>query len=231
MAKRSFGINTTTLPTEKVLLDTGVYAGIITNAAVTGKEGKQHINIVKETEWVGPKGKKVRQETGEYTIEGAIYFGAALNSKKAIKTLNQDEPKVFGGQIRLAFHKAGETDGEGNDISFTLKENHVLGAFLLALGLNEINFAETVDFEYNEEIEVPEELQGVPGIIDMMNSLEYQRAFFNNIVQAANGLPAGVKVVKRQPKGGSAENAIDTGNFNDFCGIIKYVEGSENDLG
>ncbi len=226
--KRSFGYNTSALATAPIVLEDGIYAGILSGAAISGKEGKQYINIVKETVWdknvgttkSGKTGSFV--ETGEYIIEGNIFYGVTLTSKKAITTLQRDEPKVFGGRIKLAFDKE----------TLSLVDNHILGSFLSALGLHEHDFSADVDFEYNEDIEVPAELAHVPNIVDMLNSVEYQRAMFTNIVNEANHQPVRVSVAK-QPNYKDPtvlENVINTGRFNSSCGILSYVEGCEEDL-
>lgn len=210
MSKRTFGYNTTNLATAPLLLEEGIYNGILTNASVVGKENKQHINIVKESKW--DKDAKAFLETGDYIIEGNIYFGVTLTDPRAIEALQRDEPKVFGGRIRLAFDKE----------DLTLLNNPVLGAWLEALGLHDVDFSEDVDFEYNDDIEVPEELAQVPNIIDMLNSLEFQRSMFNTICMTANNTPIRVHVNKQPQYNNKAvlENVINTGNYNDFCGIL-----------
>ena len=210
MSKRTFGYNTTNLATAPLLLEEGIYAGTLTNASVVGKENKQHINVIKETKW--DKDEKKFVETGEYIIEGNIYFGVTLTDPRAIEVLQRDEPKVFGGRIRLAFDKE----------DLTLLNNPVLGAWLEALGLHDVDFSEDVDFEYNDDIEVPEELAQVPNIIDMLNSLEFQRSMFNTICMTANNTPIRVHVNKQPQYNNKAvlENVINTGNYNDFCGIL-----------
>jgi len=226
--KRQFGFNTTSLATAPLVLEDGVYAGAISGAAIAGKEDKQFINIVKETVWdknvgttkSGKAGSFV--ETGNWVIEGSIFYGVVLTSKKAISTLQRDEPKVFGGRIKLSFDKE----------SLTLIDNYVLGAWLSALGLSEHDFSEGVDFEYNESIEVPEELALVPNAVDLLNSLTYQRAMFSSVVEAANHVPVRVVVAKQAnyKDKNVIENVINTGSFNSSCGILAYEEGCENDL-
>lgn len=224
MSKRSFAFDTTSLSTAAPLLNEGFYAGVITNCAVTmgtGNNLKQTINITPEKVW--DKDSKEMKETGEYIISGWMSFGVTLTSKQAIKSLQREEPKLFGGQIRLTFDQ--ETG--------VMKDNHVLGQFLTALGLNEIDFNGSVDFEYNEDIEVPEELAGVTDIVTKLNSVEYHRALFTLICESANNLPVLAKVIK-QPNYKSKEvmeNAIDRGTtMAPFCGIMAYEDGAEEDL-
>jgi len=219
MSKRSFAVDTTSLSTEKPTLDNGLYAGVIRNATTSiGQDNT--IAVVKKKVW--NKNAKVMEETDEYIIGGRFQYGATLTSKKASKLLQRDEPVVFGGQIFLNF-----------DESFKLANSYVLGAFLTALGLHEVNFSESVDWDYDENIEVPEELQSVPQIVEMLNSVAYHRALFDLIANTVNLQPALVKVVK-QPNYKTPEvleNVIDRGTASaPFCGILPYVEGSENDL-
>lgn len=229
-AKRSFGYNTTALATVKPMLEPAVYAGVMTGAAVVGKENKQYINLVKETKWDKDawneaKGKNgMFVETGEWVIEGSIFYGVTLTSKKAIQTLQQDEPRVFGGRIVLKFNS--------ESLSLDAENNIPYANFLIALGLDEIDFSESVDFEYNENIEVPEELAGVDRIVDKLNSINYQRAIFDLVCQSANNQPCKVKVLKQASYRDKTqmENTIDTGSYNSFCGILKYEDGSENDV-
>jgi len=218
--KRTFAVDTTSLSTEKPTLENGLYAGVIRNATTSiGQDNT--IAVVKEKE--RNKVTKAMEETGRYIISGRFQYGATLTSKKASKTLQRDEPVVFGGQIYLNFDKE----------KYTLADSHVLGAFLTALGLHEVNFAESVDWEYDDNIEVPAELQSVPNIETMLNSVNYHRALFDVIANTVNLQPALVKVVK-QPNYKTPEvleNVIDRGTFSaPFCGILPYVEGFENDL-
>lgn len=220
--KRSFGFDTTSLATAAPLLNEGVYAGVVTNATISGKEGKQYINVNKEVKW--NSSLKKMEETGESIIQGFLMYSTVLTSKKAIKTLQMDEPYLYGGIIRLEFDKE----------TFVLKPNHVLGQFLTALDLQDVKFTDSVDWEYNEDIKVPEELTLVPRIVDMLNSVNYQRALFTLIANAANNHPVRVSVVKRPNRQTPEimENAINLGTFSaPFCGILHYVENCEMDLG
>jgi hypothetical protein len=212
--KRTFAFDTTTLATTPLLLDSGVYEGRLINAAIASKEGKNHINVVKETKW--DKSNRAFVETGEYVVEGSIYYGALLTDKKAIESLQQDEPRVFGGRIRLSFNKE----------TLQMDNNYVLGSWLQALQLHEINFGSEVDFEYDENIEIPEEFVGVNDIVDKLNCVEYHRSLFNMVCQAANNVKVNVRVVK-QPSYRNKEileNIIDTGSYNSSCGILQFTE-------
>ena len=219
MSKRSFRIDTTSLSTTKPVLDSGIYAGVISNAS-TKIGDNQTIAVEKEKVW--NKNTKEREETGNWVIGGRFNYGATLTSKKAIQVLQRDEPKVFGGKIYLNF-----------DQDYRLLNNHVLGALLETLGLHEQDFSELVDVEYEEDIAVPEELVHVPNIVDMLNSVNYHIALFEIIANSINLQPVLVKV-KKQPKykvKEILENIIDIGTSNaPFCGVLTYVAGVENDI-
>lgn len=253
---RNFGVNTTELATETPLLEEASYAGVITGAAVVGKENKQHITVqrARSDRWDKEAWDEEKQRKGmfPYTgtetdleIVGTIYFGVTLNSKSAIQQLQVDEPKVFGGQIRLKFNVGQDDKGEplkdeaGNLIGWTLntKANPTYANWLIALGLEDVDFASQVDFEYDENIletmtDIPEIWKTIPDIVDILNSLVYQRAYFSLVCEAANNLPCKVSVLKRPESKNSTTqvNTISTGSFNNFCGIIKYTDGDENDL-
>ena len=237
MTKRSFAVSNSSLATTIPLLNKGVYAGVIFGAAAAGKEGKQYFNIAKERgRWDKLKVNEEKGTVGNweyplnaageniYVLEGTIYFGVTLISKKAIVTLQQDEPKIFGGQIKIGFDQEGFCLGEKNNI--------VYKALLAATGLDDVEFSESVDFEYDEEIEVPEEFANVPNIVDMLNSLAYHRSLFALVTEALNGVPVAASIL-RQPKHNdktTEENIIATGKFNSFCGVTAYEEGMEEDL-
>jgi hypothetical protein len=221
-AKRSFGVNTTDIPETLPLLENGFYAGVVTNTSITkASDNSSRIKIVEEQ--VYDRDDKKWDKTGEYIIDGTIYFGVALNSKKAIKVLQRDEPKFFG-RIRLKFDKE----------SLTYVPNQVLGGFLAALGIKDIDFNAQAeqDFVYNDAIEIPEELAHVPNIVDMLNSVEYQKILFGYICQAANGLPCIASIVKTNgyPDTTKQINALGQGQYQDSCGIVAYTEGAEFDL-
>lgn len=223
MSKKSFIMDTSSLSTEKPVLDNGVYAGVIRNAGtLIGQDNT--IDVVKERNW--DRNSRTWNETGEYVVEGSFRFGVTLLSERAKQVLQRDEPVIFGGQIDLRF-----------DENYKLLDNHLLGAFLESLGLKESwgEFQEAAlgGWEYDENIEVPAELQSVPDIIDKLNSVTYHRGLFEIVANAVNGQKVLAKVVKqpnfRTPE--VLENVIDRGTGNArFCGILPYVDGSESDL-
>jgi len=220
MTKRSFIIDTTSLSTARPLLDNGFYAGTIVNASVEGKEGKQYFKIVEEKVWNKDTG--TREPTGDYILSGMIVFGVALTSKKAIKLLQQDEPRFFGN-IFLRFDKE----------TYALQDNIPLGQLLNAVGLGTTNFGEMVDFESDEDIEVPEELESIPDIVSKLNALEYGKQLFELVCQAINNQPVKAKIIKQvsQDNPDTQENVLDRGSsYAPFCGVLPYEDGCEEDL-
>jgi len=220
MAKRSFDIDTTSLSTTKPLLDNGFYAGEIVNAAVEGKEGKQYFTIREEKKW--NKNTKEMELTGDWELNGMMVFGVSITSKKAIKLLQQDEPRFFGS-IFFSFDKE----------TYKLEDNVQLGQLLTALDLKETNFGEMVDFEMDDNIEVPEELASVPDIVTKLNALEYYKQVIGVICQTINNQPVKAKIIKRAQRDNPEvqENVLDTGSFSaPFCGVLPYEEGCEEDL-
>ena len=220
MTKRSFIIDTTSLSTARPLLDNGFYAGTIVNASVEGKEGKQYFKIVEEKVWNKDTG--TREPTGDYILSGMIVFGVVLTSKKAIKLLQQDEPRFFGN-IFLRFDKE----------TYALQDNIPLGQLLNTVGLGTTNFGEMVDFEYDDDIEVPEELETIPDIVGKLNALEFNKQLCELICQAINNQPVKAKIIKQvsQDNPDTQENVLDRGSrYAPFCGVLPYEDGCEEDL-
>ena len=221
MTKRSFGLDTTSLSTEAPLLDSGFYAGELVGAAIENKDHVSFFKIQEEKKW--DKAAKEMVLTGDHTITGMLMYSVMLTSKLAIKKLQRDEPRIFGGMIFFRFDKK----------TFQMNDNPALGQLLKVFDLADTDFNGMVDFEMDDNIEVPTELANVPDIVTMLNSIEYYKALFTLIVQSINNLPCIAKVIKRPQWDNKEvqENSIDTGNSGSpFCGVIPYTEGSENDL-
>jgi len=234
-----FEMDTTSLSTVKPLLDNGVYAGYLTGAAIEGKEGKQFFKvreIIKYTKGQNPVA------TGKYELTGMLMYSVALTSKKAIATLLNDEPRIFGGMMFFTF-----TDKHVLDLG----NNTQLGQLLKALDLQDTNFGEGVDFEFNEDILdnfAPEELVSrsrgtfdteaillseVPDIVTMLNGAEYAKQLVTIICQTINDMPVLAKVNKQAERDNAAVqvNVLDMGSRSaPFCGILPYEEGAEDDL-
>lgn len=235
MSKRTFGIKSTDLATETPLLLAGFYSGVISGASVVGKENKQHIVIgrMRSDRWDKSIFDEEKQRQGMFPyigdednleITGTIYFGAALDSKSAIQQLQLDVPKVFGGQIRLKF--------DMESLALSAKANTTYANWLVSLGLADEDFTEQVDFDYDDNIEVPQEWAHIPNIVDMLNSLAYQRAFFSLICEYANNVRCIFDVLRAPDRKGSTVqvNSISTGSFNNFAGVLPHKPDCENDL-
>ncbi len=228
--KRSFGFKSENLAKVKPVLESAIYAGQIIGATVTGKEDKQFIVIQRDQEW---KEKMYNEKTGKmgmfvdldtYSLTGNLRFGVVLTSKKAIQTLQQDEPKVYGAgfnQITLAFDKETYQFDTENNVAFT--------NWMDALGLNSDDFVENVDWEWNDDIDVPSDLAQVDDIVTKLNALAYARALFSSICLAANGIPVKVDVTKQvDARSKETINVITTRKT--YAGVLPYVDGCENDL-
>lgn len=217
MSKRKFQRDTSALATERPVIDGGLYAGVITGASIESKDKKQYIVAEKEVKW--SNGEK--EELENYTIRGRLNFSALLTSKKAIKQLQQDEPRVFG-TIYLNFDS--DTLALGKD------SNVALGKLLEVFELHDTNFDDLVDFDDEEVHPIPEGLENEANAQDLADALAYHRAIFTAMCQALNNLACTAIVVK-QPSyrdKNIQENALATGR--ESCGLLPYEEGSEEDL-
>lgn len=216
--KRSFSFDTASLSTVAPLLDTGFYAGVIDSPAITGKGGKEFFKIQEEKVW--NKNNKEMELTGKHQLTGLLMYRAILTSKRAIKELQRDEPMVFGSPIFLRFD--ADTD--------KMLDSSTLGNLLKVFDLKETNFDELIDWEYDEDIEVPTEFESVENIIQKLNALEYYKSFFTVICQSLEGLPCKVNVIKKPTRDNPSiqENSINITASS--CGFIPYEEGSEEDL-
>lgn len=217
----AFSFSTTSLTTSVPLLDTGFYAGEIIGATTSKKDGTSFFKIEEEKVW--NKVTKQREATGDYVISGMLMYGSVLTSKKAIAALQRDEPRVYGSPIFLRFNK--ETLG--------LENNQVVAQLLELAGLTQEELAESIDWEQDDDIEVPEELSTIDNIVTMLNALEYHKAIFTSLCQAIEGLPVKVNVIKRAQRDNPnmQENSLNLGTgSNPFCGFLAYEEGCEEDL-
>ncbi len=217
-----FEMDTTSLATVKPLLDNGFYAGTITGATIEGKEDKQFFKVREIKKWDKETG--TMKAVGGYELTGMMMYSVALTSKKAIKLLANDEPRIYGGMMFFTF-----TDKHVLDVG----NNVQLGQLLKALDLSDTNFGESVDFEFDENIEVPEDLSTIPDIVTMLNGLEYAKQLVTTICQTINDNPVKAKVIKQADRGNTSiqANTLDMGSRNaPFCGVLPYTEGDEEDL-
>jgi len=222
MSKRNFSVDTTSLSASKALLDSGYYSGNITGATIEGKEGKQFFKVREVKKWDKDSGTMIA--TGGHEPTGMLMFSVILNSKRAIKTLLQDEPRIFGGMFFFTFN---------DDYVLDLANNVQLGKLLSILGLSDTNFGESVDFEFDDDIVVPEEQAGIANIVELLNSVEYAKQLVTVICQTINDLPVQAVVVKQATRNDASvqENCLSMGTRNaPSCGIIAYEDGCEEDL-
>lgn len=245
MAKRSFAVDTSSLAAVRPTLDTGFYAGVLTNAGTTyGSDPVVDTLVIQaKTKW--NKNKKVMEVVaGEFAIGGRFAFGAKLFSEKAKKVLQRDEPVVFGGQFYINFDDEFKIDAN-NNIPYR--------SLLTTLNLQDNDFNSEVDFDWVEDVtedlvkavvgfrgeteeERTDELSAIMGWTDLeaaYNSVVYHRKLFALIAESVNGQNVKVKVVKQDNyKNPSVkENAIDRGTTSaPFVGFLAYTDGFEFDL-
>ena len=214
-----FAMDTTSLSTENPLLDTGFYAGTITGAKVTGKDNKQYFKVREVVKW--NNGEK--EMTGKYELTGLMMFSVSLTSKKAIRELRNDSPRIFGGMVFLSFTEEHKLD---------LKANVQLGQILEATGLAEEDFGAAVDFASDDDIEVPEDLAGIDDIVTMLNGLEYAKQVVTLICQTIEDHEVMANVLRKQDDRNKEVmvNQLNMGSTSArFCGVIPYEDGAEED--
>lgn len=228
--KRKFGVNTKNIPDALPTIPEGVYVGELTNAAIAGKNDKNYIRIEKETVWnkdaiaekTGKKGAFV--ETGDYILAGDIYYSVTLKDSPD-QVLPMDEMPMRLGRVKLVFDKDTFTFSEASDKFGPL--NRVYKQFITATGVDPdaLGLNEAVSYA-GEEIEVPEELAGVPNIQEMLQYLTWYREYFNLVCEAISGQQVKVKVKEIADRDNPTVmvNVIDTGNYNSFSGILSLVE-------
>ena len=214
-----FAMDTTSLSTESPLLDTGFYAGTIVGATIVGKENKQYFQVREQHEFVN----NVRTATGKHELTGILRYAVSLTSKKAIRVLRNDTPRVYANNIYLSF-----TDKHVLD----LEANVQLAQLIEATGLGEEDFGAAVDFEFDDDIEVPEKLAGVEDIVTMLNGLEYAKQVLTLICQTIEDREVMANVLRKQDDQNKEAmmNQLNMGSRSaPFCGVIPYEDGAEED--
>lgn len=209
------------LQTEVPVLANGIYAGKLVNVSIVGKENKQYFAIRKAQQWDKDARAMVDViENGEpkYILSGMILVQAALTSKKAQKELGRDEPQ-FLRMLNISF-----TD----DFNLDKGKNQQFANFLGVLGLEKEPFEDYVSFDFDENIDIPEELSQVPNVVEMLNSLIYHKELFNIICNAAKDKLVKVSIEKVTKQDKSVVNEI-SGGRGAACGFLKYEAGCEDD--
>lgn len=234
--KRKFGVNVKNIPDAMPTIPDGVYIGDITGASVMGKGDKSYINVVPETQWdkeaVNEKSGKTGSfvPTGDYIIQGDIYYRMTLKSEEQETPLPMDEMTIPMGRVKLFFNKEDYAFSEEVDSYGPV--NRVFKQFIEASGLplevlDEIN--EAVSYTGEDEIEVPEELQNVPNIVEMLHYVNFYREYFSLVCEQINGRKVRTKIKEeknyRDPS--QMANVVDTGNYNSFSGILPLEEKTE----
>jgi hypothetical protein len=227
---RKFGKAVANVPTAAPTIVDGIYVGTLKNikaddvdrsaSAISGVEGLKLFDVVEKIDWDTENkteaGKSTRINTGEYYIQGAITYGVELTSTDEVP-LPMDTMNIYGGRVNIIF----DQDEDGNwDISTKSNEYGVLNAtwngFRNATGLD----AEKLEFlleavpedEYNKEFEVPERLEGVEGVQDMLAAVAFYQYFFTLVAQEVSGKEVKVKVARRNRYNSEdLENVVNVG--------------------
>jgi len=171
----------------------------------------------------GKKGERVH--TGEYVIQGGLTYAVELGNKPGVQDLPQDIMTIFNGRCNIYFAKDEEgnwgLDAGSTDFGVT---NKTWKGFTKATGLtdevlNEI--MEATPFDENEEIAIPERLQGNPEALDMLQACLFYKTFFSLVAEHVGGMEIKVNV-SRRARGDSDDllNEINCGNFNSSCGLL-----------
>ena len=210
------------------VLPKGVYAGHIKSAQITGKDNKQFFAIRKKTVWnkEDKQMEPVLDDNGNqaYEINARIMLQVALTSKRAAEILGRDEP-VFLRWISINFDDKYQIDKNNNQVYRTLTD---------VIGITNEDFGSMVAFEFDPEVEVPEELAHVEDAVIMLNALEYWRQYFNFVCNAIKDQDVRVLIEQETASSGAKENFIhgeDKANrYTKVCGLLKYEAGCENDL-
>lgn len=213
--KRKFGSAVSNVPTSVPTIVDGIYSGTLklvkavgddrSSSAILGKEGIQLFDIVEDIQWdtdnKTEEGKSTRIHTGNYLLKGALTYAVELASTEEVP-LPMDNMTIFGGRINMYFAKneegAWDIDTGSNEYGVI---NSTWNGFIKATGLDadKLNFLlEAVpEDEYNKEFEVPEGMEDVEGIQDMLQALGFYRYFFALVAEEVNGKEVKVKVARK----------------------------------
>jgi hypothetical protein len=237
-SKRKFGVNTSNIPTAAPTIVDGWYVGNLKNIKVDGPdkqraswleiEDLQLFDVVEEI--TGKKGSRVH--TGNYYVSGVITYMAELANIPGVQDLPMDTMTIFGGRVDIHFAKDEEGNwGFDNSVNDFGVKNRTLVAFQKATGITDDMMNETLEavpFDYDEVIPVPERLQGVEGVEDMLAACKFYKLFFLLLAERISGVYVKVNVSRRSRGDGTDDlvNEINTGSFGSSCGLLA-VEVSE----
>lgn len=207
------------LSTEIPVLPTGIYAGEITSATIQGKE-KPFFTVQTKQKWNRSEKKMeddLKDGEKQYVLRGAIGLSLNTLSKRALKILKVDS-RGFYLLVNVNFDEKLQIDKQRNTQLRNLLD-------VLEISGEPTSYAPP--FEYNEYIDVPDELADVPNIKMMLNVLDYWKSVFDVICRLMEGKKVGMNIEK-QTKDKITSNVI--ANAGSSCGLLRYKEGSENDV-
>lgn len=206
--------------TETVVVPKGTYAATFT-AKIMGKNGSL-ISIVPKETW--EKGERITHE-GEFMLRGSLLLELILTSEKAIAILQRDAPYV-NSFMRLSFRE-GEGEQEG---IMELVETPAFGQLLHLLDLQDVDLEAEMDFEHDDDIAIPQELEGFEGAVQLLNDKAYYEALFSAICNYAVSVPVVASLhdtVQWGDRKGKPENSINIDS--ESLGLAPYHDGDELD--
>jgi hypothetical protein len=226
---RKFGVNTSNIPDAAPTIPDGIYQGHLKMVKADAKDsmGKWHevedlqlFDVLEVIE--GKKGARVH--TGRHVLQGGITYAVEL-ANGPDQELPMDTMTIFNGRVNIFFAKDEEgnwgLDTSANDYGVV---NKTWKQFQTATGLTDDDINEILEatpFDEDEVIEVPERLQGVEGVEDMLQACKFYKTFFTLVAERVTGKEVKVKVA-RVSRGDSDNlvNEIDCGNFHSSCGLL-----------
>ena len=222
------------VPTKKVVVPHGIYAGKLT-PTIMSKNGSM-IRIEPKQEWDNNL-KEFIKFPGEFMLRASIILGVTLISEKAKKVLGHDDPRT-NGFLQINFNQDTEGEYEGTS---DIANSPALGQLQVLLGITEeveegvtetlIDLNEEIDWEHDEDIEIPADMQGYKYAVQMLNDKLYYEALFGAMCAYGVNLGVMAKVFDKTPRGkdkGKPDNGVAC--TNDSLGLMPYIEGGEHDL-
>ena len=229
-ARRRFSVSTANIPDAAPTIVDGIYQGNIKNIKADAEdkqfanwqevEGLQLFDVIEVI--TGKKGERVH--TGEYTVVGALTYGVELPNIPGEQDLPMDIMSIYGGRLVIKFAK--DEDGQwGIDprVDNFGVVNRVWKTFCKVFDLDDEkldSILEATPFDEDAEIAIPERLQDVPDVMDMLQAVAFYKSFFSLVAEEVNGRSVKVSIARRSLPDDTMRNEINCGNFNSSCGLL-----------
>lgn len=233
-SKRKFGVSTNNIPDAMPTIADGYYIGNLKSvkadaadkmlASWNEVEDLQLFDVMEVIK--GKRGERVH--TGEFIITGAITYGVEL-ANSPTQELPMDTMTIYNGRVSILFAK----DEDGNwGLDQTVDQfgvkNRTFKAFQKAVGLTDDDLndiLEATPFDEDEEVVVPERLEGVEDVESMLQAVMFYKTFFTLLAERVTGVEVKVNISRESIKGSDdLVNRINTGNFGSSCGLLA-IEG------